>query len=87
MCSKTLKQTQIRRFLTLNTDQVKSDLEELENRDEIQDYLEELWESARREAYNIERLMFLHNFDEDLDTDDVIKILEQDINEDEAEHK
>lgn len=82
-----MKQTQIKRFLTLNTEQVKSDLEELENRDEIQDYLEELWENARREAYNIERLMFLHNFDEDLDADEVIKILEQDINEDEAEHK
>lgn len=68
-------------------EEIKADMEELENRDEIQDYLEELWESARREAYNIERLMFLHNFDEDLDTDEVIKILEQDINEDEAEHK
>ena len=66
-------------------EQVKQEISELETRDEIQDYLEQLWQDARREAYNIERLMFLHNFDEELDTDEVLEILERDV--DEVEHK
>ena len=66
-------------------EQVKQEISELETRGEIQDYLEQLWQDARREAYNIERLMFLHNFDEELDTDEVLEILERDV--DEVEHK
>ena len=66
-------------------EQVKQEISELETRDEIQDYLEQLWQDARREAYNIERLMFLHNFDEELDTDEVLEILDEGV--DGVEHK
>ena len=66
-------------------EQVKQEISELETRDEIQDYLEQLWADARREAYNIERLMFLHNFDEELDTDEVLEILDEGV--DGVEHK
>ena len=66
-------------------EQVKQEISELETRDEIQDYLEQLWQDARREAYNIERLMFLHNFDEELDTDEVLEILDESV--DGVEHK
>ena len=66
-------------------EQVKQEISKLETRDEIQDYLEQLWQDARREAYNIERLMFLHNFDEELDTDEVLEILDEGV--DGVEHK
>lgn len=63
----------------MDTEKIKSDLAELETEEEIQDYLENLWREARQTSENINRLTLMYRFSDDMDSDDVINILEQDL--------
>jgi len=70
----------------LNTEQIKADIMEMENEEEIQDYLEQLWLEAKNTSDNLNRLTHMFQFSDDMTSDEVIKILEEDING-EGEHK
>lgn len=66
-------------------DEIRADLDDLEDEDAVQEYLENLWWRAKEEAYNIERMLFHFQWDE-LDLEDIKDILD---NQDfpEVEHK
>ena len=61
------------------------DLDALGTEEEIQEYLENLWQDAKQEAVNYERLMFHYKWD-NMELDEIIDILEND-NLSEVEHK
>lgn len=75
-----------KRFSTLNTEQIKADIMEMESEEEIQDYLEQLWLEAKNTSDNLNRLTHMFQFSDDMTSDEVIKILEENINGEE-EHK
>jgi len=70
----------------LNTEQIKADIMEMESEEEIQDYLEQLWLEAKNTSDNLNRLTHMFQFSDDMTSDEVIKILEENINGEE-EHK
>ena len=75
-----------KRFSTLNTEQIKADIMEMESEEEIQDYLEQLWLEAKNTSDNLNRLTHMFQFSDDMTSDEVIKIQEENINGEE-EHK
>lgn len=70
----------------MNTEQIKADIMEMESEEEIQDYLEQLWLEAKNTSDNLNRLTHMFQFSDDMTSDEVIKILEENINGEE-EHK
>lgn len=66
-------------------DEIRADLDDLEDEDAVQNYLENLWKQAKDEAYNIERMLFHFQWDE-VDLEDIKDILD---NQDfpEVQHK
>ena len=65
--------------------EIAEDLNALDTEEEVQEYLEGLWQDAKQEAVNYERLMFHYKWD-NMDLDEIIDILEND-NISEVEHK
>lgn len=69
----------------MDTEQIKSDIADLDTEEEIQQYLEQLWLEAKNTSDNLNRLAHMFRFSEYMGSDEVIKILEEDLEG--ADHK
>ena len=70
----------------MDTEQVRNDLEQMQDEEEIQKYLKNLWEEARQEALDTNQAWLAYKLsDEKMEIDSVIDMLDTDIKKFSAE--